>query len=157
MRGFRIDKRVFDVGDVIAPTGEFAEALENEKEEVEEILENTRPDGKPDRSSALFIFEKEEPARKRWSITTNGKIYRVEIVGNILHRGDMMLTEKIYHSLPDGNKGRHFARSYWRGDMTDECESELLVEAAEVIEVISKEEGERRDALRNRMKSYPIE
>lgn len=53
---YRVDQRVFSVGDRIEPNTSFETELHEEKREMEELLNQTRPKNVPERNQCLFLF-----------------------------------------------------------------------------------------------------
>ena len=51
MNAYRVDKRLFDVGDVVTQTGEYLTKLDCEHALVEQYLACKRPDSKPSRNA----------------------------------------------------------------------------------------------------------
>ena len=149
MEGYRVDRRDFSKGDTIASHGKFMSELTTKKKKVEEVLESKRPGGKLSRKNGLFIFESKEPALKHWLKMEKGKLYQVYF-DDYSHRGDMAKTEEIYKSLDEADYMEDLAEDYWNELMSSDAEVELIVDSAEVVEIISKDEEERRDELKRR-------
>lgn len=148
---FRVDKRAFEKGTRIASAHEYAARLDPPAASIEAELEQLRPADKPSRSHSLFVFESENSARKHWSKMTDGKLYRVEIdVGRIGHRGDMALLDEMLKARKGGRNTLELVARYWRGEMSEAPEVELMVPDAIVAEVLSTSEVERTDYLKRR-------
>ncbi len=101
MNAYRVDRRLFKVGDVVTQTGEYLRKLDCERALVEEHLRHKRPDRKPCRDAVLFVFESRTAAERFWTKEIDGKLYEVKFQGAPLHRGDMNLTEEIYRARAD--------------------------------------------------------
>jgi hypothetical protein len=145
LKAFRVDRRVFRAGDPIATAGEFSGKHPEKGKKAEEILAARKPDGKPDRTGCVMVFEDESCARKHWVKMIGGKLYEVEILrADIQHRADMRLVDAIGEALSDDAKARELADRYWAGDMTDNPIVEVLLPRATARRLISGDEKERR-------------
>jgi len=147
---YRVDKRDYEVGDRIMTAGEYVRLFTEEQRSIEGFLEESRPPEKPPREGSLFLFEDLGVARKHWSKMKQGKLYEVETPTSVLHRGDMQLTEHLWKALQAGKSTQDLCAGYWRGDMTEKPEVEVLVAEAIVRAVISKDDGERHRHLMGR-------
>jgi hypothetical protein len=67
MSAYRVDRRRFNVGDLITLTGEYLAKLDCERALVEKHLESVRPRLKPRRNEALFVFESRGAAERFWT------------------------------------------------------------------------------------------
>ncbi|MCF2553469.1 toxin-antitoxin system protein, partial [Bacteroides caecigallinarum] len=54
---YRVDKRKFQVGDIIMPNTSFEELMQDEKKEMEDLLNEKRPRNIPERKQCLFLFQ----------------------------------------------------------------------------------------------------
>jgi hypothetical protein len=152
MTGYRVDRRDFEVGDVVAPTGQYQKGLNDKQKQVEAALESTRPAAKPKRDEKLFVFRDVEPAKKFWSKMQKGKLYKVDYKeAATKHTGDMNLTEEMFNRLDDKKALVDRAKRYWNGTMADGAEVEILVDEANVTEVISKDDVERHQYQKKRL------
>ena len=147
MNAYRVDRRLFKVGDVVSQTGEYLTRLDPERAQVEACLEARRPHTKPRRSEVLFVFESRIAAERFWTKEVDGKLYEVNIQGSLLHRGDMSLTDEMFLVRTDAGLARDLAERYWRGDESACPQIELLVRDAAVVNVLFTTEAERRRAL----------
>lgn len=84
---YRVDKRVFKVGEEIIPQTEFEYQLHGEKKLVEDLLNQTRPEGMPERKDCLFLFFELAGALK-FLQKYGGNIYQVRPIG-CFHKGDV--------------------------------------------------------------------
>lgn len=141
MLTFRVDKRTFNVGDIITPQTNFEHCLKGEVLEVEKLLDKYRPPQIPERKKCLFLFMELFGALRFWS-KYGGTIYRV-CAEKILHRGDMNKLDNIldlYRYIGDDDReGIVIAavNEYWKcGTHTFQPCYEILVEKAEVRKVI---------------------
>ena len=83
---------------------------------------------------------------------TNGKLYKVELLDSeILHMGDMALTDQAYLAIEDVEAMKKYAQSYWNGVHTEKPVLECLTTKAAISEIISKDEQERKAYLRQRV------
>lgn len=145
LKAFRVDRRVFKAGDPISTAGEFSGKHPKKGKKAEEILAARKPDGKPDRTSCVMVFEDESCARKHWVKMKGGKLYEVEISSaDIQHRADMRLVDAIGEALSDDAKARELADRYWAGDVTATPIVELLLPRATATRLISGDEKERQ-------------
>ena len=147
MNAYRVDRRLFKVGDVVSQTGEYLSKLDSGRAQVEVCLEEMRPAMKPRRSEALFVFECRSAAERFWTKEVDGKLYEVSFQVPVLHRGDMSLTDELFRSRADAAIVRDLAERYWRGDESTSPQIELLIEEAVVVSVIFATEMERRRAF----------
>lgn len=149
MKLYRADKRNFIVGETIKSAGEFTSRNPEGSNLIEDLLESLRPSEKPERSKCLYLFEDLTVAKKHWSKMTDGKLYEVEVdEQSILHRADMQLVDSAFVS-EDSKEKAEFANDYWLGKETGMPRIEVLVDQAEVVSVISKNQDERRAYFRS--------
>ena len=141
MLTFRVDKRTFNVGDIITPQTNFEHCLKGGGLEVEKLIDKCRPSQIPERNKCLFLFTELFGALRFWS-KYGGIIYGV-LAGNIFHRGDMNKLDNIldlYRYIGDDDKEGIViaaANEYWKcGTHTFQPCYELLVDKAEVRKVI---------------------
>jgi hypothetical protein len=146
---YRVDRRDFQPGEVIASAKEYLELSPERARRVEELFEQARPENKPRRTESLFLFENLTVAKKHWSKMSDGKLYEMKIAHSaVLHRGDMRLID-IAGDDNDDEKVQSSANQYWSGETTDRPRIEILVATALVTKVISKDQEERRRYLPN--------
>jgi hypothetical protein len=62
----------------------------------------------------------------------------------------MAKTEEIYKSLDEADHIEDLAEYYWNGLTSSDPEIALIVDSAEVVEIISKDEEERLDEVSRR-------
>ncbi|NJA07566.1 hypothetical protein HC024_17790 [Methylococcaceae bacterium WWC4] len=149
MKLWRADKRDFNVGDVITSANEFASLNPKGSNEIEQVFEHRRPDGKPNRVGCLYLFENEVVAKQHWSKMADGKLYEVELRDEpILHRGDMRFVDAAFASS-DISTIEKCAIDYWEGIETEKPRIEILATRATIVQVISKDQVERRTYLMN--------
>ncbi|MDQ3192218.1 MAG: hypothetical protein M3Q58_11560 [Bacteroidota bacterium] len=142
---FRIDNRIFQVGDNIIPQNKYQGQLSPDRQKVEELLEKFRPVNKPNRNSILMLFEDFDCAKRHWVKQANSVFYRTVINANqIVHRGDYNKVEQIFHSLTDIVTAENLAQEYWNSVFTFNPIVELFVDNAEVQWILSNSEVERK-------------
>lgn len=147
MNAYRVDRRLFNVGDVVMPTGEYFAKLDCERALVERHLANKCLDSKPRRNEVLFVFESRTVAERFWINEVDGKLYEVKFQCVPLHRGDMNLTKEIFKFRADANHAGVLVDRYWRGEESAVPQIELLVQNAVVVSLIFTTEAERRRAF----------
>jgi hypothetical protein len=148
---FRVDKRLFAVGDRIRTAGEYYANLAGVAKKIEDELENTRPAQKLARTNCLFVFESLPTAEKHWSKMKDGKLYQLAIDdAAIVHRGDMALMDEMKSVIEAGGEYRSIAHEYWNSTMSSTPEVELLISDAVVSDIINISDAERVAFLRKR-------
>lgn len=136
---FRVDKRDFEVGDIIESAKEFLRKGPPGAIEIEKQFEKMRPDTFLPRTHCLFLFERINDAQKHWSKMSEGKLYEVTVDNiSILHRADMNLVDLAYKNLKDEDKVKFYATQYWSGVLCSSSIVEVLVRSATVSSIISK-------------------
>ena len=138
---FRIDKRTYAPEDQIVAAKEYMQAVDRQGELLEGALERARPADKPQRREALFVFEQYCCALKFWSKHPTSSFYEVEAIGPVHHRGDMLITERMYTNDGDFETS---AKEYWDSHSTPTPCWEDLVSSARVIKIISNSETQRK-------------
>lgn len=114
-RLYRVDKRIFSVGDEIKPQTIFEQQLDGKRRLVEELLSQTRPLEKPERKDSLFLFFELAGALKFFQ-KYGGNIYRVSHI-DCLHKGDMNKIDNLFDltRYTDNRKLlSDVAREYWQ-------------------------------------------
>jgi hypothetical protein len=150
---FRADKRDFAVGEHISTASDYYDKFLPETKAIEDQLEGFRPEGKPKRRESLFLFPSLDAAKKHWSIMNDGKLYKVQIGDDqILHRADMHWLDVIANQIRNGEPTEESYAKYWSSEMTSNVCVEVLVASAIVVEVISKDQDERKAFLKERWK-----
>jgi hypothetical protein len=121
---------------------------------MERILEQVRPEAKPNRAVCLMLFEDENCARHHWSKMSGGKLYTVAAdQHSVLHRGDMKLVDQIGANVDGCEDLTNLARDYWNASPTKTPCIEVLVHEATVIELIGTE-LQRKEEFKNRFISH---
>jgi hypothetical protein len=88
-------------------------------------------------------------ARAFWWKVSDSCLYEVEVDERVVrHRGDMLLTQKIFEAVQAQLPSAEIARRYWKSDLTSTSCAELLVDYATVKQV-SCDQRERIKPLRN--------
>lgn len=100
---------------------------------IEDVFSERRPGGKPERRSAIFVFESQEAALTFALSKSRARLYRVLVRdSDILHRADWEWLVEA-HKLPDEPaRWADFADSYWAGKMSPVPVIELMVREARV-------------------------
>lgn len=150
MKCYRIDKREKGIGDILLPQGVYQFSLDRERLEVEKLLESFRPKDKPKRDSILMLFSDFNSAKNHWLKQKNSKFYQMEIeIHEILHKGDYRLVEQIFSSLQFQNESvaQSLACQYWESKITEISITELFVNQATIIKVISASEEQRQNEI----------
>ncbi len=141
---FRVDVRPFKAGDIVPPGRTFMAKHKDKGTGMEDVLVSTTPDGMPPRGDQLFVFEDESCARWYLVKTTGGRLYRVTLDGEIVHRGDMNLLDEIGETEDEAERKR-LAEQYWRGELGEKPCVEVMVPQARVIDEIVLTAEQRRD------------
>jgi hypothetical protein len=147
---YRIDRRQFQVGDIITPNAAFINNIGADRLIVEELLEAHRPANKPNRNQILKLFESKEEAIRYWVLDPNSKFYEVELLENeeILHRGNYNFVEQIKREANQQNKIT-IVNDYWNEVIIEGNIIENFVNQARVIDVVSDDEEERKNTQRH--------
>ena len=154
MTHYRVDKRLFAIGDEITTAQEYYDKFDGTRKAVEDMLESRRPDGKEPRTSCLFVFEEEVCAKKHWSMMKDGKLYQVAIdEARVFHRGDMAIMDEMKIIVEAEKDIGAAADAYWRGEVGNKPVIEIMVSSAIVTDIISTSDEERLAHLKER---YPI-
>ncbi len=139
---FRVDKRKYKIGDIIYPQSEFEKALEGEKLRMENMLNQKRAYGIPERGKCLFLFHDLQGAL-RFYLKYGGNVYGVEVIPPIYHRGDMNKLDNIldlFKYVDEEDKDgiiEAAVNTYWKeGTHTFNPCYEILANSAKVIELL---------------------
>lgn len=139
---YRVDKRKFHVGDIIKPNTSFEEMMQDEKKEMEDLLNENRPKNMPERKKCLFLFQDLICALRFYS-KYGGYIYGVSVVGHPYFKGDMNKLDNILDIFRfSGNNDLRLAvvNEYWKaGTHTFNPCYEILVPSAHVEEILFDE------------------
>lgn len=140
---YRVDRRTYSQNDTILPQENSYQESENfdeEKQKLENILCEERPDDKKDaeRKTGLYIFAELSDAIRFCFIMSNSKIYKVEPLEDTTcyHRGDMNWTEIMNEFLENDQTSQQIARLYWEGQKTFKPCWEMLVNKIKVTNII---------------------
>jgi hypothetical protein len=131
----RVDVRSFAPGDIIPPGRTFMQKHKPKGTGMEELLASTAPTGMPARGDQLFVFEEEPCAHWYLAKTTGGRLYRVSLEDEIVHRGDMNLLDEIGESQDEAER-KLLAEQYWRGELGAKPCVEVMVPKARVMDEI---------------------
>ena len=155
---FRVDKRKYKIGDIIYPQSEFEKALEGEKLRMENMLNQKRAYGIPERGKCLFLFHDLQGAL-RFYLKYGGNVYGVKIIPPIFHHGDMNKLDNILDLFKyvDGDDKDGIieaaVNTYWKeGTHTFNPCYEILASSAEVIEILC--DNSRHYQFKEEMRCY---
>jgi hypothetical protein len=152
MKAYRIDKRDFQIGNLMTSQNEYQNLLDEKRLSVEKILESNRPEDKPRRNDVIMLFQEFKDAKHFWTIMTNSKFYKSEIDElDILHIGDFNKVESIFVNIDNTEEAIRLAKEYWESKFTDRPKPELLLNCASVSKIISNSELERKNAFAERV------
>lgn len=139
---FRVDERKYQVGDTIMPKTSFEETMQDEKKEMEDLLNRSRPENVPERKQCLFLFQDLICALRFYS-KYGGIIYGVSVKEPPYFRGDMNKLDNILDifRFSDDNDLRLAAvNEYWKaGTHTFNPSYEILVSSACVEKILSED------------------
>jgi hypothetical protein len=136
MMAYRVDKQDLTPGQELSPGG-FYDQLDSDRKSVEELLERFKPEEKPSRRTAIFVFAVIDDAKMWAKERFTRKLYRVEVnEADILHRGDWKWPAKILKAHGDLETQRVCAESYWKGEKTSDPVIELMVRKALVVDLL---------------------
>lgn len=138
MMVYRVDKRKFEVDEVISPETSFETTMQNESKEMENLLNELRPTNIPERKNCLFLFQDLICALRFYS-KYGGTIYGVEIP-QCYFRGDMNKLDNIldmFRYTEDNNLRKAAVNEYWKaGTHTFNPCYEILASKARVKRII---------------------
>ena len=136
---FRVDKRKYQVGDTIMPKTSFEETMQDEKKEMEDLLNKSRPENVPERKQCLFLFQDLICAFRFYS-KYGGTIYGVSLEERPYFRGDMNKLDNIldvFRFTDDYYLREAVVNEYWKeGTHTFNPCYEILVSSACVKKII---------------------
>lgn len=151
---YRVDRKPYQVGDIIKQNTESYQESENftdEKKRIEKILSEEKPESiKVERKEGLFIFSGLSDAIRLCMVMTNSKIYEVQSTEDTTcyHRGDMNFTE-IMKSVKNQDSLKELSKLYWTGKKTFKPSWEMLVNEVEVTSILLNNENERNELKRD--------
>ena len=135
---YRVDKRKFQVGDIIMPNTSFEELMQDEKKEMEDLLNEKRPRNIPERKQCLFLFQDLICAFRFYS-KYGGTIYGVSLEERPYFRGDMNKLDNIldiFRFSTDKNLRSIAVNEYWKpGTHTFNPCYEILASSARVEKI----------------------
>ena len=110
---FRVDRLVFEDGESIKPSGEYVSKLTASQNQVELLLEESRPKNLLSRSEALFVFADLKDAIRFCSKLTDSYVYEVVPEStNGMHKADMNIVEVLYKTTCEHER-KKWAQRYW--------------------------------------------
>ena len=135
---YRVDKRKFKIDDVISPETSFETTMQDESKEMENLLNELRPTGIPERKDCLFLFQDLICALRFYS-KYGGTIYGVEPL-HCYFRGDMNKLDNIldmFRYSEDENLRKTAVNEYWKaGTHTFNPCYEILASRARVKRIV---------------------
>lgn len=138
---YRVDKRKFQVGEEITPNTSFEEILQDEKREMEKLLNQQRPSGIPERKQCLFLFQDLICALRFYS-KYGGFIYGVS-VKEPYFKGDMNKLDNIldlFRFTDNYDLQMTAVNEYWKdGTHTFSPCYEILAASAYVESILAEE------------------
>lgn len=157
MMVYRVDKRKFEIGDVIYPQTSFETKMEDEKKEMENLLNELRPEKIPKRKDCLFLFQDLICALRFYS-KYGGTIYGVEPFQSYF-RGDMNKLDNIldiFRYSEDEDLRKASVNEYWKAETHtfNPC-YEILVQSAHIKRIICREDllQQVREEIKNNKSS----
>jgi hypothetical protein len=75
---YRVHKTELRPGDEVRASEHFFDHLDSDRRVVEELLDECRPEGKPSRLTAIFVFENRRDAENWASERFTRRLYSVE-------------------------------------------------------------------------------
>ena len=110
---FRVDRHLFEEGELIKSSREYVSKLTASQNEVEFLIEGSRPKHLLSRSEALFVFADVKDAIRFCSKLTDSYVYEVVHEStNGIHRADMNIVEVLYKTTCEHER-RIWAHRYW--------------------------------------------
>ncbi len=151
---FRVDSRAYNVGDSISPAVQFENELEDEKAELEDLLNRLRPNNVPSRGDCLFLFS-ELAGSLRFFAKYGGNIYKVR-PNRCYFRGDMNLLDSaldLFRFTEDEDLRTAAVNKYWQnGSHTFSPCYEILVDSAIVDSIVL--DNEQLNNVRAQLREY---
>lgn len=152
---YRVDFSKLAIGDSIPSSSSYFEksAEDPKRKEIEEIFEKHRPCGKPKRSDAKYVFEKQTDAENfLFKFNRNSHLYEVSYCEkDLLHEADW---NWLGRAKNESANIAECAKNYWDGVKGENAVVEFLVSKAKVIKHIEFTEKELRKA---RLKAWGLE
>lgn len=142
MNLFRVDTRIFKVGESILPESNFEGRLTDERLELENLLNELRPSEVPERGKCLFLFQ-DLAGALRHVAKYGGYIYSVT-PDQVYSRGDINKLDNmldVFRFTDDERMRKAVVNEYWKeGSHTYNPCYEILANQCVVESVICGEE-----------------
>lgn len=129
-RGYRVHSSRLASGSILRP-GNWPPAktansdLDRKRQEVEQLFDCMKPEGKQSRLGARFVFECERDARSHIANRHIAFMYEIDLsVHEVSHRGDWRWLEL---AMAEPELAKDYAARYWDGMATDEPVWEYIV------------------------------
>ncbi len=149
MKYYRIDRRIFQLNELIKPSASFYNHSDSRRIEIEDILEDNRPIDKPNRNEVVKVFNSFDAAKKYWILDPNSIFYEVSVEADqILHQGNYDLLTEISNTK-DKERQRKMSIEYWMNDINTPCTLEFYIKEAPVIRIICNNEKIRKNTKRS--------
>ena len=151
---YRVDARIYNVGDTITSADQYENKLEAEQAELENLLNQLRPNGIPSRGECLFLFL-ELAGALRFFAKYGGNIYKVR-PNRCYFRGDMNLLDNaldLFRFTEDEDLRTAAVNKYWQdGSHTFSPCYEILVDSAIVDSIVL--DNEQLNNVRAQLREY---
>lgn len=135
---YRVDKREFNIHDIILPNSTFEKGLNEMQNAVENMLNQKRPKGTPKRGDCLFLFQ-DLICALRFFYKYGGNIYGVN-TEQYFYKGDMNILDNIldiFRITCNETLRTHAVKRYWEsGSHTFNPCYEILTNSATVEKVV---------------------
>lgn len=145
---YRVSRNDYEVGDSIYPDAQYIQFIKDPFLKAEQVLEEARPENKPDRNATVKLFDSLDAARRYWVLDANAKIYQVEAAPeDIKHRGNYSMYRDIVQA--EGDEQLRLAELYWQ-DMDEGAEDIIIenyVDHTVVAAIICADERLRKNTL----------
>lgn len=147
MHFYRIDRRIFQIGDIITPDAAFIKNADRKRQSLEELFENNRPKNKPNRNEVVKLFDSFEAAKKYWILDSDSNFYTVETKNGIEHFGDYSLVQQM-SVIDDQDLLNDLAKRYWNEAPGDDAIIEYFSIDPKVIKIVCNNPAVRENTKR---------
>ena len=132
-RVFRYDAQEYSKGEIIKSRGDHYDRLTEDEKKVELAIQDTLPDGKRIRSTSLYTWANEEPAKQLWKLACPSHLYELEIEEtDIQFIGDLEFYSDAKDAVKRGSDPESSVTAYCDGQIKSE-RVEVLVSKAKVL------------------------
>lgn len=143
---YRVDLSEYEYSSELKPSEYFYSKL-GKRSEIEEKFESRRPQEKPTRYDAKFVFPVLEDAKSWLSLKAKSHLFEINVEENdILHIGDW---EWLQQALEIGDI-ENCADNYWKGNNTLKPVIEWIINKGVVKSEIQVDGKERLDLFAKR-------